>query len=155
MATTFSPTSTLPDRPMLADFSPETPSALITARSVTGSVPTTVAFLADPSLKLTEIWPPWPATATTWLFVRISPFELITMPEPEPASCAPCTLILTTDGSTDFATASTELAVGATSLRFTTDELVSGAADVLDELLVTASSTAGKAAARATPASPP
>ena len=89
IATTFSPTA---DLVRLADASPgcrpETPSALITARSVSGSVPTTCAFLADPSLKFTEMVPPWPATDATWLLVRISPSELMMMPEPDPCSLA-------------------------------------------------------------------
>ena len=38
---------------MVAGVSPETPLALITATSVTGSVPTTVARTVVPSLKLT------------------------------------------------------------------------------------------------------
>ena len=78
----------------------ETPSALITAMSVSGSVPTTLAFLVVPSLKFTVIEPLSPAPATTWLLVRISPSLLSTMPEPEPAPDWPETLTLTTEGST-------------------------------------------------------
>src|SRR5438270_2022958 len=95
IATTFSPTWMSSDVPILAGCRPLTPWALITARSVTGSVPTMVAFLAVPSLKSTVIRPPWPATDATWLLVRISPSELITMPEPDPCSWELATLILT------------------------------------------------------------
>ena len=154
MATTFSPTSIWVDRPMVAGWRPEAPWALITARSVSGSVPTMVAFLVVPSLKLTEIWPPWPATEATWLLVRISPSELITMPDPEPCSWAFCTLILTTEGSTDLATASTESAAGVTCLRFTTGELaVPPEVDGLS--LLTRLSTALNPAAPAIPLRPP
>ncbi len=75
--------------------------------SVSGSVPTTVAFLVVPSLKLTEIEPFVPATATTWLLVRISPSLLSTMPEPDPDSLCPVTFTFTTEGSTSLATFST------------------------------------------------
>ncbi len=154
IATTFSPTAIFFDVLMVAGCRPDTPSALMTARSVTGSVPMTRAFLAVPSLKLTDISPCWPATEATWLLVRISPSELMMMPEPEPCSCALRTLIFTTEGSTDFATASTESAAGATCFWFTTGELV-----VLfeppDEPLPNTSSTAVKPAAPTTPAIPP
>ena len=75
--------------------------------SVTGSVPTTVAFFVVPSLKFTEIDPSSPTPATTWLLVRISPSLLSTMPEPDPEPDWPETLTLTTEGSTAFATFST------------------------------------------------
>ena len=106
-ATTVWPTLRSLDLPSAAGVRSETPSALITAMSVSGSVPTTVAFLVVPSLKLTEIEPFLPATAATWLLVRISPSLLSTMPEPDPDSCEPETLTLTTDGSTALATCST------------------------------------------------
>ena len=65
--------------------------------SVIGSVPTTVAFLVVPSLKLTEMDPLSPTPETTWLLVRILPSLLSTMPEPEPEPDCPLTLTLTTD----------------------------------------------------------
>ncbi len=105
-ATTAWPTLSSPDLPRDAGVRSETSSALITATSVSGSVPTTLAFFVVPSLKLTEI-DPSPAPATTWLLVRISPSLLSTMPEPEPDPCSLETLTLTTDGSTAFATFST------------------------------------------------
>src|SRR3954468_16491072 len=155
MATTFSPTWMSADLPIVAGCSPETPSALITARSVTGSVPTIVAFLAEPSLKLTVIWPPWP-TEATWLFVRISPSDLITMPDPDPCSWEFATLILTTEGRTEAATCSTESAAGGTSLRLTTGELVlPDAVEVAAESSPPRLSTAVNPAAPATPATPP
>jgi hypothetical protein len=80
---------------------------LITAMSVSGSVPTTAAFLVVPSLKLTEIEPSLPTPDTTWLLVRISPSLLSTMPEPEPEPDWPVTLTLTTEGRTALATFST------------------------------------------------
>ena len=86
MATTSSPTSSWPDWPMVAGVRPETSSAWITARSVSGSVPTTVASAVVPSEKLTESRPPPSATSTTWLLVRISPSALRMMPEPEPVA---------------------------------------------------------------------
>ena len=60
-----------------------------------------------PSLKFTVIEPPLPASATTWLLVRMLPSLDSTMPEPEPAPLEPVTLILTTEGSTAAATFST------------------------------------------------
>ena len=55
------------------------------------------------------IRPPSSAASTTWLLVRISPSSLRMMPEPEPpAPSAPATLIFTTEGRTDAATASGE-----------------------------------------------
>ena len=82
--------------------------ARITARSVSGSVPTMVAETVRPSLRFTEIFPPLPAPATTWLLVTISPSWLITMPEPVAAPCDVATPIFTTLGSTFAAAAWTE-----------------------------------------------
>src|SRR5690349_5105622 len=107
-ATTSWPTARSLELPILAGVRPETPWALMTARSVTGSVPTIVALAVLPSLKLTDILPPLAATAATWLLVRISPLLLKMMPEPEPEPCWPSTLIFTTDGKTALATPSTE-----------------------------------------------
>ena len=110
MATTPSPTPRASESPMAAGVRSLTSSAWITARSVTGSVPTMVASAVVPSSKLTESSPPSAATSTTWLLVRISPSSLRTTPEPDPDPAAPATLILTTDGSTVWATPSTESA---------------------------------------------
>ena len=64
---------------------------------------------------------PWsPATSTTWLLVRISPSELMMMPDPEPAPSGPATLIFTTDGRTSWATCSTEPSAAGESPRSTT-----------------------------------
>ena len=71
MATTPSPTPRSADLPMVAGVRPETPSALITAVSVSGSVPRTLALARVPSLKETVMLPASPATSTTWLLVRI------------------------------------------------------------------------------------
>ena len=51
IATTPSPTLRSLDLPMVAGVRPETPSALMTAVSVSGSVPTTFALADVPSLK--------------------------------------------------------------------------------------------------------
>ncbi len=69
---------------MVAGVSPETPSAWITAVSVSGSVPSTVASARVPSLNETLI-DPASASATTWSLVRIWPSELRMMPDPDPA----------------------------------------------------------------------
>src|SRR3954454_22213799 len=108
MATTAWPTCSCEDLPIVAGVSPETPCALITAMSVTGSVPTTSALAVLPSLKFTVIVPPLPATETTCLLVRIAPSARRTMPEPEPEPDEPVTLIFTTEGRTEAATFSTD-----------------------------------------------
>ncbi len=100
------------DLPIVALASPSTPSALITAVSVRGSVPTISAGAWSPFSNDTEMRPPSPASSTTWSLVRISPFSLRMIPEPDPLagwpSASPATLILTTEGSTSAATCSTE-----------------------------------------------
>ena len=106
-ATTVWPTLSPPDLPSAAGTRSSTPLTLITAMSVIGSVPTTVAFLVVPSLKFTVIDPLSPTPATTWLLVRMLPSLLSTMPEPDPAPDWPVTLTLTTEGSTALATFST------------------------------------------------
>src|SRR6185369_1219794 len=52
--------------------------------------------------------PDFPASATTWLLVRILPSWLRMMPEPDPEPSGPETSIITTDGSTLWATFSIE-----------------------------------------------
>ena len=93
--------------PSEAGLASETSSAWITATSVNGSVPMTVAFAVVPSLKFTVIEPLSPAPATTWLLVRILPSLLSTMPDPEPAPELLDTFTFTTEGSTAWATFST------------------------------------------------
>ena len=90
------------------------PAALITARSVTGSVPSTVAFFAVPSLKFTVIVA---AVAGDRDDVVVGE-DLPVRAEDDAATGAGaltrrCTLIFTTDGSTASATCSTVPAWGA------------------------------------------
>src|SRR5829696_6614208 len=66
------------------------------------------ALASEPSLNETLSSPDPPATATTWLFVRILPSRLRMIPEPEPWPFGPLTLIMTTEGSTLWATFSIE-----------------------------------------------
>ena len=106
-ATTAWPIFSSSDEPIVAGVRPETPSAWMTAVSVSTSVPSTVASAVVPSLNETLSEPPSAATSTTWLLVRIWPSSVRMIPEPDPLPCAPDTLICTTDGSTLSATAST------------------------------------------------
>ena len=153
IATTPWPTARSEDLPIVAGVRPETPSALITAVSVSGSVPRILAFADDPSLNDTEMLPELPAIATTWLLVRISPSELRMMPDPEPASWGPATSIFTTDGSTCSATCSTEpLAAGCFGVS-TTCEVVRVAKGMAESEPFEPHSF--QAAAPATPAAPP
>src|SRR5262245_65985801 len=104
----------------------------MTAVSVSGSVPTTVALAWLPSLKETSNSPLSPASATTWLLVRIIPSEDRMIPDPEPWPCGPATSIFTTDGSTVCATCSTEPSPDAAAGVSTTGDVERGAdADVL------------------------
>src|SRR6478735_5521857 len=153
IATTPSPTLRSADLPMVAGVRAETPSALMTAVSVSGSVPTTLALADEPSLKKTVIDPPSPAIAATWLLVRISPSELRMMPDPEPAPSLPLTSILTTDGSTLAATCSTEPSAAGESGVSTTWEVLWSLG--LAEPPEASSSYAFQAAAPPTPAAPP
>src|SRR5690349_15647762 len=148
-ATTSWPTLRFDDFPNVAGVRSFTPSALMTAMSVTGSVPMTDALTVVPSLKLTVMLPPPEARATTWLLVRMLPSLDSTMPEPEPEPWLPETLIFTTEGSTVDATFSTEPLAGATAF-----DAVIGALP----LAVVAESSPFQAsyqAAPPTPAAPP
>ena len=107
IATTSSPTSRLPDWPTVIGVSPLTSWAWITAVSVSGSVPSTVAVALVPSANETVISPPSPARDATWSLVRICPSAVRMMPDPEPSPWLPDTSSLTTDGSTAAATCST------------------------------------------------
>src|SRR6478609_1346774 len=107
MATTLSPTPRLADLPIVAGVRSETPSALMTAVSVSGSVPRTCALALVPSSKDT-VRLPASAPSTTWLLVRIVPSAVRMMPEPDAPPWAVVTSIFTTLGSTFCATDSTE-----------------------------------------------
>ena len=107
-ATTSWPTSTLPDVPMVAGVSPSTPSAWITAVSVSVSTPVTVAGAWLPSSNDTVSSAPSPAPSTTCALVRIWPSELRMIPEPDPSPSEPSTTMRTTEGSTFWATDSAD-----------------------------------------------
>ena len=105
IATTPWPTWRLEEWPMVAGVSPVTPSAWTTAVSVSGSVP---SDLRRGVRAVVEVDADLAALAgdgeATWLLVRILPSALRMMPEPEPEPLEPLTLILTTEGSTLWAT---------------------------------------------------
>ena len=71
MATTGWPTLRSSDRPSSTGVSPLTPLTFTTAMSVVGSRPTTCAAAFLPSWNTAWIWPPFAATSTTWLLVRM------------------------------------------------------------------------------------
>ena len=71
----------------------------MTARSVVGAVPTTVASATVPSSNVTRIWPDEPAPETTWSLVRMWPSASSTTPVPRPLACPERTVMVTTDGS--------------------------------------------------------
>src|SRR5215207_1365377 len=112
---------------MVAGVSPLTPSAWMTAVSVSGSVPTTLASACVPSLKDTSSSPLSPASSTTWLLVRICPSDDKMMPEPDPCPWGPATSILTTEGSTAWATCSTDPSPDAAAGVSTTGDVERGA----------------------------
>src|SRR6266576_4543377 len=105
IAATSSPTWRLDELPNVSGWSSEeSPETLITAMSVDGSVPTSVAFSTVPSWKRTLIDV---APATTCWFVTMSPLVSITKPEPsawlpDPRPDEPddVTLMSTTPGAT-------------------------------------------------------
>lgn len=111
IATTSWPTLRSLELPSVAAVRPDWPSALITARSVTGSRPTMSALAVLPSLNDTVTEPPSAAASTTWLLVRMSPSLEMMMPVPLPPDSSPelspRTLICTVEGRTLDATAST------------------------------------------------
>ena len=149
IATTDWPTWRSDDLPIVAGVRPDTPSALITAMSVTGSVPTTVALAVVPSLKFTVMLPLSPATEATWLLVRMLPSADRMMPEPEPEPDEPVTLILTTEGSTVAATFSTDPDGAAAAL-----DALTGPDDV-EVVTVSSPCRPSYSAAPPTPADPP
>src|SRR4029079_8641432 len=104
IATTPWPTCRAEECPIVAGVSPDTPWAWISAVAVSGSVPSTLAVAWEPSLNETLSEPPLPASATTWLLVRILPSSLRMMPDPLPEPSGPLTLIITTAGRTFRAT---------------------------------------------------
>src|SRR5664280_1591563 len=74
--------------------------SLMTARSVDGSVPTTVAAYIRLSARVTVSWEPAPAPVTTWLLVRMWPFVSKMTPEPWPLAELLVTEMATTLGET-------------------------------------------------------
>ena len=124
IATTPSPTPRLADLPMVAAVRPETPEALMTAVSVSGSVPRISASAVVPSSKETVSEPPPSAISTTWLLVRIVPSAVRMIPEPEALPWSPVTSIFTTLGSTFCATDSTEPSTAGVCVWLTTVEVV-------------------------------
>src|SRR3984957_1733324 len=113
-ATTFWPTTRLPEEPRVIGVKPDTPGARTTAMSLLGSAPTMVNGVVRPSAKVTFVsGPPAPAGVslaadTTWLFVMIRPSEDRMTPEPS-SDCFPRLVSnLTTLGTTLAATCSTE-----------------------------------------------
>jgi len=128
IATTPCPTWSESEDPMVAGVRPLTSSAWMTAVSVSGSTPTMLALACDPSVKDTSIEPESPTSSTTWLLVRIWPSEVRMIPDPEPAPSGPDTSISTTDGSTCWATDSTEPSPDAAAGALTTGAVLCGAA---------------------------
>ena len=80
MATTQSPTSILSESPSVSGRKPDW-SMRMTATSVCGSVPTTLAGKTRSSESVTSIWS---APFTTWLSVRMMPSLSTTNPVPSP-----------------------------------------------------------------------
>ena len=104
MARTVSPTCRSALLPSVAGVRPVTSCALMTARSLAGSRPTTSASARLPSENVTVIEPPFSLSAATWLLVRMRPSLLSTMPEPWPSPPSTSMVIETTLGSTAAAT---------------------------------------------------
>jgi hypothetical protein len=84
IATTSCPTRSDADSPNRAVGSPE-PSARITARSVAGSLPASVAPSVEPSVSVTSRSV---AAFTMWLFVTMYPSGVKITPEPAPIAPA-------------------------------------------------------------------
>ncbi len=87
-------------------------STLMTARSETGSVPTTVAASSRPSWVVTRTSgdDTAPSRVMTWLLVRMWPSSSSTTPEPVPAPESERTEMVTTDGDALTAAAVTTVA---------------------------------------------
>ena len=124
----------------------------MTAVSVSGSEPSTVALAREPSSKETVMSAPSPAAAITCSLVRIWPSEDSTMPEPEPPPWPLRTSMRTTEGSTVSATSCTEPGSSSPSGVSTTSDVVT-AGSLPDE--AGSSSKALQAAAPPNPAAPP
>src|SRR6476469_9399019 len=105
IATTGWPTARSAELPSVAGVRPETPSALITARSSVAVVPTKLAVAVVPSLNRTSRSV---APATTWLLVRMRPSAVRITPEPSPLLWLELASTDTVDGSTLAATSCTE-----------------------------------------------
>ena len=86
MAIAGSPTLTLLESPSVSACSlDERGLTWSSARSVDGSLPTTVALMSWVSPKRTAMLV---APSTTWLFVRMSPRSSMTKPEPVEVPCS-------------------------------------------------------------------
>ncbi|CAM5355100.1 hypothetical protein SBADM41S_10432 [Streptomyces badius] len=104
IATTCSPTLTLEESPSAAVFSPLAFRSLMSARSLSGSVPTTSAVYVLPVERVTWICC---APEMTWLLVTISPSSVITTPEPVDLPADEAAPISTIAGETASATPAT------------------------------------------------
>ena len=129
MATTPSPTSTAPDSPIVAGVRPSTPSAWMTAVSVSGSVPRIVASAWLPSLNETVIVPPSPATSRDVVVGQDQPVGGQDDARAGAGLRPSETSSLTTEGSTAAATCSTLPSAAGASVVLTTGLLVGAAAD--------------------------
>src|SRR4029453_18841045 len=100
IATAVSPTLIFEESPSVAGTKPEVLSTLITARSESGSVPTTLALRTFPSLARTSMegLDVAPSSVTTWVLVRMWPWSSIMMPDPVPPSFPLVALMVTTLG---------------------------------------------------------
>src|SRR5664279_3620757 len=115
-ATTLCPIFRSAEVPRVAGVRPETPLALITARSSVESAPTTLASALVPSLNCTFRLV---APSMTWLFVRIRPSADRMIPEPSPELLEEVDRMDTTVGRRDAATCSTEPSAGTVRLADT------------------------------------
>ena len=99
IAIATSPTLSLLESANSAGVSPEG-STLMTARSDSGSVPTTVALRTEPSAVCTSRFAleVAPSSVTTWVLVRMWPWSSSTTPEPVPASLPDVAEMVTTEG---------------------------------------------------------
>src|SRR4051794_22439220 len=100
----------------------------ITARSVAGAVPTTVALYVRPSARTTEMVVPEPApAATTWLLVSTRPAVSRTTPDPWPP--LPSAAWTRTETTLGFTAAAVATQFGAVVLPLTSGALCCAVAD--------------------------
>src|SRR6516165_8997023 len=105
IATTGWPTFTDDDEPSEITLSWREVCTWSTARSVCGSRPVIVAGAVCPSANSTPTEPPLPATAMTWLLVKMYPSDRMISPDPvPPPPPLPLAEIVTTEGMTWSAT---------------------------------------------------